>query len=491
MNLKNLLATLSFQTSREIPSVEIDEITQDSRTSHEKALFVCIEGFCSDGHQFAHKAYENGCRVFLAQKELTLPNDATVLLVENTRSALGTLACRFYSDPSHEIPVIGITGTKGKTTVASMIRCILEQNGVLCGYIGTNGIAFGNTAYETVNTTPDAITLQKTLREMVDAGCRAAVLEISSQALLLDRVQGMRFSCGVFTNLFSDHIGAGEHRDFEDYKRCKRKLFSDFEMETVVYHSGDPYASEMTKDAIANRKIACTLENTADYCAQNIVPYQTDRQLGTTFLISHNSQSVTFEIPMIGSGNALNGLLATAVARECFGISLRSAADALRDVMIAGRSEIIPLESGALAIIDYAHNGESLRQLLLHLKQFRHNRLICLFGSVGERTRIRRRELGEAAAQYADLCILTSDNPGKEDPQKILDEIAEVFLDIETPYRCIVDREDAIREAMEIAQAGDFLVLAGKGHETYQLIGSEKRWFCEREILRSSALKSV
>ncbi len=487
MKLNELLAPLSLDQNA-IPSTEITELTENSRICHSKALFVCIEGFRSDGHRYAEDAYLRGCRAFVAQKKLSLPQDAFVLYTENTHHALGLLACRFYGDPSRQIPVIGITGTKGKTTVACMIREILEKNAIPCGYIGTNGVDYGTVHLETANTTPDAVTLQSTLRQMVNSGCRAAVLEVSSQALMLERVGGMKFSCVVYTNLFSDHIGDGEHRDFEDYKHCKKRLFTDFGAETMIYYADDNYADELCSVSLATRKISCALERNADYSGSSLSPMRFKNGLGTSFELSNGNNLISCRIPLIGSGNAVNALLAMAVSKECFGISLKDSAKALESIEIAGRSEVITLENGGLAVIDYAHNGESLRQLLVHLKAFAPRRLICLFGSVGDRTELRRHELGIAAAEHADLCIITSDNPGKEDPQKILDEIATAVSAYQTPYQCIIDREKAIRYAVEIMEAGDILVLAGKGHETYQLIGGEKIPFSEREILQSKLL---
>ena len=486
MKLTELLSCIP-QISQKIPSMEIEELTESSRKCHEKTLFVCIKGYRSDGHAYAKDAYQRGCRAFLAQKSLELPEDAFVFLVENTREALGVLACRFYGHPSHRIPVVGITGTKGKTTVACMLRGILEKNGISCGYIGTNGMDYSNVHIDTENTTPDAITLQKTLTAMISNGCKAVVMEVSSQALAQYRVAGMKFFCCVFTNLFTDHIGAGEHHDFEDYKACKKRLFTDFDAETVIYNISDPHGADVVSLASKARLVTCSTEEAADYSASALCPAQSDDALGMSFDLICQEKSVSFTIPLIGNGNALNAVLASAVARECFGISLQNAAKALNNARIPGRSEVIPLENGGIAVIDYAHNGESLRQLLEHLRRFHPRRLICLFGSVGDRTAIRRKELGRAAAEYSDLCILTSDNPGMEDPQKILDEIAEAVSAHQTPYRCFTDRAEAIRYAVGIMETGDILVLAGKGHEAYQLIGSQKIPFSEKDILLSAS----
>ncbi len=485
MTLRDLLSCLP-NDPKCISDLEITRITENSRECDAHTLFVCIKGQKFDGHRYAADAYNRGCRAFLAEDALVLPDDAITVTVEDTRRALAALACRFYEHPSQRLDVIGITGTKGKTTVAYMIRHVLEKNGISCGYIGTNGIDFAATHFDTKNTTPDAITLQNTLNKMHRAGCRAVVLEVSSQALYQHRVDGIEFSCCVFTNLFSDHIGEGEHPDFEHYKACKRRLFSEFRTDTVIYNADDSHALDMICGSSAHI-VSCALQTDADYVRSNISPIFKKDSLGVSFTLSHEGKNVPFSIPLIGDFNALNATLAAAVASVSFGIPLENTANALTDIAVPGRSEVIPLESGGIAIIDYAHNGASLRQLLQNLRAFAPKRLLCLFGSVGDRTEMRRRELGEAAAELSDFCILTSDNPGNEDPEKILGEIASVVDFYQTPYRSFADREEAIRYGVGLLNPNEILVLAGKGHETYQLIGTEKKGFDEKEILCSAA----
>lgn len=484
MKLCDLLSPIPDLAS-DIPNMEIQTITENSRLCDANTLFVCIEGHRSDGHRYASDAYKRGCRTFLAQKELELPSDAITFKTPDTRHALALLACRFYGDPSHRLSVIGVTGTKGKTTVACMIRKILEDNGISCGYIGTNGVDFCGRHEEIGNTTPDAITLQRTFDKMVNVGCKAVVLEVSSQALLQHRVDGTRFLCGVYTNLYSDHIGDGEHCDFENYKACKHRLFTDFEMKSVICNTDDPYAPDMVNGCCAEI-FTCAANHAANFRCTQIEHKRSSQALGMTFNILYQNQSVSFSIPMIGIGNVLNATQAATVAHACFEISLENAAQALQTVQVSGRSDVIPLRSGSLAVIDYAHNGESLRHILTELRKFCPSRIICLFGSVGERTTLRRYELGCAAGELSDLCILTSDNPATEDPQKIINEIVEVVIPYGTPYLSIVDREEAIRYAVKILKHGDILLLAGKGHEEYQLIGTEKIPFSDKSCLLSA-----
>lgn len=482
MKLNELLRCLPVPV-RELPEDDIRRVTDCSSQAGGDSLFVCIRGCRSDGHAYAQDAYGRGCRAFLAEHPLTLPADAAVICVPDTRRALGALACRFYGDPSRELRVIGTTGTKGKTTTACLLARMLGQCGIPCGYIGTNGIHYGSVHLTTRNTTPDALTLQKSLRDMQHAGCRAAVVEVSSQALKQYRVEGMHFDTVLFTNLSHDHIGPDEHPDFADYAACKHRLFTDFGAKTMIYNADDPHAVEMLQGASAATRISCAMHSPADFAAREIRPVSEPGCFGLRFTLLTGRRQLPCLLPLIGQGNVTNALLAVACAVRGFGIPLRTAAGLLPEARIDGRSEVVPLPGGVVAVIDYAHNGVSLRQLLTNLREYRPARLICLFGSVGGRTALRRAELGRVAAELADFCILTSDNPGTEPPEQIIADIAQAFEGCQTPYLRIPDRAEAIQTAVRLSRAGDILVLAGKGHERYQLIGNEKIPFCERELL--------
>ena len=471
-----------------IPCGEIEHLTEDSRKANEKTLFVCIRGAIADGHQYAASAYERGCRFFVAERALSLPDDAFVLIVNDTRRALAKLACRLYGDPSSSMKVIGITGTKGKTTTAEMLAQILNQNKIPTGYIGTNGIAYGEVLKATANTTPDAVTLQETLSHMKALGMKAVIMEVSSQALMQYRADGVRFDAVLFTNLFRDHIGLHEHPTMEHYKACKKRLFTEFDAPCMILNDDDAFSKELLQESSAKRKITCSFEDpTCDFFGTEIRLLQQNGFLGVSFDLF----GVTFRLPLIGKANAYNALLATVCAKERFGISLSQSATVLSGISIAGRSECISLPNGACAVIDYAHNGESLRALLQSLRAYAPARLLCLFGSVGDRTRERRAEMGSVAASLCDLCFLTSDNPGYEDPQRIMEEIAVSFDAAKAPYRMITDRERAIVEALRETKAGDVLVLAGKGHETYQLIQNKKIPFSEKEIVEKTVKNNL
>lgn len=478
-------------TECHVPNIEIKQLTENASRADQNSVFICIRGARHDGHEFAHLAYQNGCRIFIAEKNLKLSDDACVIRCPDTKETLGSLACRFYGFPSEQMHVIGITGTKGKTTTALLLSHILNAAGIPCGYIGTNGVRFASIERSLTNTTPDAVTLQKTLCEMLDANIRTAVIEVSSQALLRHRVAGMHFETVLFTNLAPDHIGQNEHPDFENYKACKHRLFTDFGAKNAIYNADDPSSAEMLAETSAEARVSVSTQKNADFFASDITLFRDKNTLGVSFTVSDNEDSLHAKIPLTGLMNAENALLAIAAAKTCFGISTKQAIHALTNAHVAGRSEIIPLPNGASAVIDYAHNGVSLRQLLTTLREYQPNRLIALFGSVGERTKQRRHELGTVAAELCDLCILTSDNPGNEDPDAIIADIAKAFEGKKTPYLAIPDRREAIRTAVDLTQAGDILVLAGKGHENYQLIGNEKIPFSEREILADAIRELV
>lgn len=468
-----------------IPDLEITTLTDHSEKTDTESVFVCIRGQRFDGHTLAPRAYERGCRIFVAEEPLHLPSDACVLLTNNSRKMLSELACTLWGDPSSKMHVIGITGTKGKTTTATMLAHILNSVGIPTGYIGTNGICYGSVERTTANTTPDPLTLQKTLYDMQRSGIRAVVMEVSSQGLMQSRVAGVQFGTVLFTNLYLDHVGTAEHPTFEHYRATKHTLFTDFASQNAVWNIDDPATPMMRLGCTALRNLTISgEEKRADYLAQNMRPLRDESGLYSLFRLIAEDKEIECRLRLLGEHNVYNALLAVAVANGVFQVPLHMTIAALEKLAIRGRAECIPLPSGALCVIDYAHNGESLRHLLSSLRVYQPSRLICLFGSVGERTQLRRRELGEVAAELADLSILTSDNPGAEDPMQIIDEIAAAFGNNRKAYIKIPDRSDAIRCAISMLRANDILVLAGKGHEEYQLIGREKLPFSEREIIR-------
>lgn len=475
-----------------LPTPKTDrEILNLPRTAEEAdgmSLFVCIKGAKRDGHTLAPEAYRRGCRCFVAEDRLNLPGDAEILQTADPRLVQALLADAFFDHPSGRLRVVGVTGTKGKTTTAWLLSGLLNRAGIRTGYIGTNGIFLGERSFPSANTTPDPVTLQKALSDMAKEGIEAAVVEVSSQALKQKRIDGTRFEAVLFTNLFPDHIGPLEHPDFEDYRACKKRLFSAFGVKNAVVNRDDPHTDFLLSEWKGNPPVTFGKREGADYRLIQAMPRIADGKMGIAYTVGKAGEAREEQgsLLLCGEVNAENALLALAAAESVFGVALPEGIRRLEEVSVPGRSEQIALPMGAFAVIDYAHNGGSLRALLTSLRAYRPNRIVCLFGSVGERTRARRRELGEVAAELADYSVLTSDNPGNEDPKAIIAEIAEPFRERKKPYCAVPDRAEAIRYALTLVGKGDFLVLAGKGHETGQRIGNVEIPFSEKEILKAA-----
>lgn len=487
MKLQKLLSKIEYKAIGDLdPNFNVEELCHDSRRTHENAVFVCIKGALSDGHDYIGSAYSRGCRYFITEKEVDLPPDACILITLDTRKALSLMSAEFFENPADELTVIGITGTKGKTTTSLMIYEILNKCGKSCGYIGSNGVDFGKFHYETANTTPESYDLQMYMREMVLAGVKYLVMEVSSQALYLHRVHGIKFDICIYTNLSVDHIGGHEHPTFEHYKECKRTLFSDYGADTVIYNADDEYASEMISNVKNAKTVSYSICNIADYFATDITSYKKDDALGIEFSINSSKKRYKGRLCFPGKFSVYNALSAVSACVEC-GIDIDVIANTLEKIRIKGRFELVKALPYAMFIIDYAHNEVSLTSALNALREYSPTRLICLFGSVGGRTQGRRAEMGRVASRLADFSIITSDNPDFEDPESIMSDIESQFDD-KDKYIKISDRKEAIAYAVRIARKGDVFLFAGKGHENYQLILGKKIPFSEKEILENLSL---
>lgn len=465
---------------------EVNHVCCDSRVAGEYSIFVCIEGVVTDGHLYAKNAYDRGCRCFVAQKPLSIDTECDVVYVDNSRDALAHLSDIVYNHPSGEIKVIGITGTKGKTTTALMISEILNKLGIPTGYIGSNGIQYGVFRHMSANTTPESCDIQGHLRDMIDYGMQYAVIEVSSQALYMGRVKYIQFDTCIFTNLYPDHIGEHEHPSFDHYRDCKKKLFEDYCSEFVLINADDPHSTYMTERCAAKIE-SYGIRNNADNHAEKIKMIKTDNTLGMSFLYVCCDGRFRATINFPGEFSVSNALAAIAVCKRISGAKIRCIMKALSEVQVEGRFQVIPALPYATIVIDYAHNGASLQAVLETLRKYEPCRIITLFGSVGGRTKMRRPELGRVASLYSDFCILTSDNPDVEDPQSIICDIALAFDKEGCDYCSIPDRQKAIEYAMSILKDGDILLLAGKGHENYQLIFGRRIPFCEKDIVLKTA----
>ena len=488
MLLAKILADIEYSASGNIDMLEIADIVYDSRKAVPGTMFVCLVGAAADGHNFASGAYSSGCRVFMAERNLELPEDAVQIIVSDTRAALALASAAFFDYPARSLAVIGITGTKGKTTTASIIADVLCRGGINTAYIGTTGIVINGEHKPTKNTTPESYELHKAFREMVEKGVSAVVMEVSSQAMYMRRVVGIHFHIGVFTNLSPDHIGGVEHPTFEHYTECKAAMFS--QCRYGIFNSDDSHYTDMIRAAKSiNTTFGINPDLPHDITARDIKIHKTENALGSRFICRSVLGENEYEIRMPGEFNVYNALAAIAVA-ERMQIKPDIIREALSAAAVRGRFEIVDALPNAVTIIDYAHNEVSMRAALETIRRYQPTRLVVLFGSVGGRTKQRRAEMGEAVAALADFCIITSDNPDFEPPHEIIADIEKSVVATACPYVTFDDRRDAVRYAIDNARDGDCILFAGKGHEQYQLIEGEYVHYDEREeILAAAAAK--
>ena len=480
--LTDLLSGIKYSSASDISEMTVSDIVYNSKKAFGGALFVCMRGAVSDGHRYARDAYERGARIFICEHEIDLPSDAVLMEVENARAALADISANFFDHPEKKLYLIGITGTKGKSSTCAMIFHALNSCGVKTGSIGTYGVCIGDTREPTENSTPESYELYRIFDKMVSAGLDTAVMEVSSQAVYQERIRGLTFDTAVMTNLSPDHIGKYEHPDFEHYKNCKKELLR--RCEYAVFNKDDAYYEEFSSYAKCGQAAYSAL-GSADFYARDIEKAVHDGRFGISFTAYDGHGKAAVALPFPGIYSVYNALAALAVCRRR-GIGLHEFAQSVRTVSVPGRFEYIPTnDSGVSYIIDYAHTGASLRSVLAAIYEYHPRRIICVFGSVGGRTELRRHELREAANKYADYSLITADNPDCEDPEKICRDIASC-MDFDK-YEIIADRESAIRRAVSMAQAGDIVLFAGKGHEEYQLIRGEKVPFSERKIIAESA----
>lgn len=453
---------------------EIEDIVYDSRKSVPDTLFVALRGFKSDGHDYMQAAYRGGCRVFVCEEERELPSDAFQIVVPDSAVALAELSACFFGYPAKKLKLIGVTGTKGKTTVTTLIRGVLSACGKKTGLIGTTGVYIGDTYHHTVNTTPESYRLQKYFAEMVEAGVEYAVMEVSSQAYLCHRVYGLDFDIGVFTNLSPDHIGPGECRDYGHYRECKGHLFENSRVSVI--NADDPecgYYSALAKDVVTY-----SLEKEADYKAGRIDIWKDPSAFGICFEAGAKGEKVFVKSRIPGRYSAYNLLAVLAVCEAC-GVRAEKTCEVLPSLSVRGRFEIVDALDDATVVIDFAHNELSLESVLATIREYEPGRVVALFGSVGGRSQVRRAGMGRVASELADHVILTSDDPDREDVRAICDDIIAGMTGSAT-YEVIPDRVEAVGHALESARAGDVILLAGKGHQDYELINGVKEPYDER-----------
>lgn len=482
MKLSTLLSEISCNVISGNPETEITSVAYDSRKVKPGSLFVCIKGFQVDGHAYIPKALEAGAAAILVEDVPSEPIDAAVVKVENARTALAYLSATWFGHPARKMTMIVLTGTKGKTTTTHMIKKILEASGSKVGMIGTIGAFIGHEKVPVKNTTPESYELHALFDQMHRAGCTYVVMEVSSQALKLDRTVGIEFDYGAFLNLSPDHIGPDEHADFEEYKACKTMMFSQVK-ESIVNIDGD-YWEEVT--APAKQVVTVSRSQDADYMGRNAENVWEPSFLGVHFDLSGKLEG-KIQMNMPGEFNVENALVAIAITNRA-GISYEAICQGLKTVSVKGRTQLLTDASHiSTFIIDYAHNAISTENLLKMLKGYNPNKLVCLFGGGGNRTVQRRYDMGMISGKYADLTIVTMDNPRDEDMNEINKMIIQGLDAHHGAYKVIDDRKEAIHYLLDTCGPGDIAVMIGKGHEEYQEIHGVKHPFSEERIVSEYA----
>lgn len=477
--LDKLLERLDYTVVQGSTEIEVTELAYDSRKVMPGCLFVCIKGTAVDGHTFVQEVAEHGAAAILVQEDVEAPENVTVIKVKDSRYGLALLSCAWFHYPAEKLKVIGVTGTKGKTTTTYMVKSILENAGYKVGLIGTIEAIIGDKVIPANNTTPESWIVQKYFHQMVEAGCQCVVMEVSSQGLMMHRTAGIPFEIGIFTNIEPDHIGPGEHSSFEDYMRCKGLLFR--QCKVGIVNVDDKH----WKDVLEGH--TCTLETfgfseEADLRAKNPKLVKKPGYLGVSYT-AQGLVNMDVEIDVPGKFSIYNSLTAIAICRH-FQVTAQDMKQALKAAKVKGRIEMVKVSDDFTLMIDYAHNAMSLESLLTTLKEYEPVRLVCLFGCGGNRSKLRRYEMGEVSGRLADLTVITSDNPRFEEPQEIIDDIKKGMAKTDGKYVEISDRKEAIRYVIANGQPGDVIVLAGKGHEDYQEIKGKKYPMDERVLIQ-------
>lgn len=470
MKLNEIISAVPSKLISGSGDTEITGITNNSRNVKKGYLFVCIKGFKTDGHKYIKAAIENGAAAVAITEDTDCFGAASVK-VDDARTFMAYASCVLYGNPSHKMKMIGVTGTNGKTTVTTLIKNVLDFTGEKTGLIGTNEIVIGNEKLEAEHTTPESCDLQRIFAEMAEKGVKYCIMEVSSHAIELHRIDGTKFDVAVFTNLTHDHLDL--HGTMENYLKVKAKLFDMAEI--GIINADDSYANRIN----VKNKITYSINTCSDYMAYDI----SLSERGVRYKV--NDMETRVLLP--GRFSVYNSLAAIAVLR-----TLKvSDENIVKGLTIAkgarGRAEIIHINKPYKVMVDFAHTPDGLYNILSTVKEFCNGRLIAVFGAAGDRDKEKRPEMGEVVGKYADFAIITSDNPASENPTDIIKQVETGIKKTSCGYKCIEDRTEAIHYAMDMAEENDFLLLAGKGHETYQIMADGKHPFSERQIVKDYA----
>lgn len=472
LTIAQLIKDIQHRSFTGNPSAEVCGVTRDTREVKQGSVFVCIRGAHIDGHDLAAQAVEAGAALVIAERETG--SGAAELLVEDTKQALAEAACTYYGHPSRTLKVIGVTGTNGKTTISHLLKSILEMAEKKVGLIGTDAIIIGDKEIPAERTTPEANRLQEYFHTMLQEGMEYCVMEVSSHALDLKRVYGTQFALGIFTNLTHEHLDF--HGTMENYAAAKAKLFSCCKV--GIGNADDAYNDIVT--ANAQQRYTYSIEKKSDFQAEDIHL----SQRGTVFRVK-GKMNGEIKVGLPGRFNVYNALAAALGALQ-LGIGTEAVQ---RGLIISrgakGRAEMLPVSAPFRVMVDYAHTPDGLYNILTTVREFAQKRVITVFGSPGDRDREKRAPMGEIVGKWSDYCVVTADNPASERAEDICKEIEKGVMQSGCDYQVIIDRKEAIYHALEIAKEGDVVLLAGKGHETYQIVGTEKVPFCEAEIVKA------
>ena len=477
MRLYQLIENKSYLKHSDM---EINLVTDNTRKVAENCIFVCVKGGSFDGHDAAAEMLEKGAALVVTERDLGLGDKQ--IIVENSRKYYGELCAAWFGHPERKMKFIGVTGTNGKTTITNVIKHILMKNGIKTGLIGTIQNEIGDEIIHTENTTPMAFDYMQLLDKMEKSGCKYVVMEVSSFGLAQYRIGPTHFDAGVFTNLTQDHLDY--HKTMENYYQAKKMMFDC--CDTAIINTDDEYGKRLFNE-ISCKKQSYGSSSEAD-CYSEEVKMKAD---GTSFCYCYDKKTQLVSMRMPGMFNVANVTAAITVCRNA-GISMENILSAVSEYNgVKGRCEVIPTGRDFTVICDYAHTPDAIENVLKSVKEYTENRLICLFGCGGNRDAKKRPLMAQAAAKYADRLVITSDNPRDEIPEAIIDDILKGLEGNDIPFDVIVDRSKAIYHALKIAQKGDIIVLAGKGHEDYQVLpGNEHIHFDEREIV-SEGLKLI
>ncbi|MGH4140954.1 UDP-N-acetylmuramoyl-L-alanyl-D-glutamate--2,6-diaminopimelate ligase [Clostridium sp.] len=473
MKLGKIMENIKFDLILGSIDIEISEIQYDSRKIKAGDVFFCIEGYKVDGHKYIQNAISNGAIAIVCQRKLEEELSCTVIQVEDSRRALAMSASNYYGNPSGSMKMIGITGTNGKTTSVFMMKAILEEQGYKVGLIGTIANYIGQQKIHTERTTPESLELHELFKKMVDAGTDYCVMEVSSHSLSLDRVYGIEFCESIFTNLTQDHLDF--HKTFENYFKAKLKLF-EYSKNSII-NIDDTYG-ERAYNLISSSKLTYGLNASADVRATNIKMHSR----GNEFTLKYKETSFEIELNIPGNYNVYNALGCIAVCLH-LGIDISAIVRGLKKVQVLGRCELVAnsYNLGFEIILDYAHTPDALENILKTVREFTKGKLICVFGCGGDRDKTKRPIMGKIGTELSDISIITSDNPRTEDPNEIINDVVSGIE--KQGFEIVEDRTSAIRRAIEVAAPSDVIVIAGKGHEDYQVLKDKTIHFDEREIV--------